>query len=73
MDAAVDGRIEGTDGWEDFQWRDLGVLELEDSGVLTARLQPVARPRRAVGNLERIQLTRVQPGDVDDSDEEVDR
>jgi len=59
-EASTDGRIEGTDGWSDFQWRDLGVVEVDDTGVLTARLEPRARPRRAVCNFESIQLVRLK-------------
>ena len=61
-EATADGRIEGTDGWDDFQWRDLGVIEATESGELTARLEPRARPRRAVCNLERMQLVRLREG-----------
>lgn len=59
-DATTDGRIEGTNEWNDFQWRDLGVIKVGETGILTARLQPVARPRSAVCNLERIQLVRLR-------------
>jgi hypothetical protein len=59
-DATTDGRIEGTDDWEDFQWRDLGVIEVKQAGPVTARLEPRARPRRAVCNFESIQLVRLR-------------
>ncbi len=64
-DASTDGRIEGTDDWEDFQWRDLGVIEVTQTGPVTARLEPRARPRRAVCNFESIQLVRLRDAAID--------
>lgn len=69
-EAVADGRINGTDDWTDFQWHDLGVVEVTEAGILTARLEPTARPRRAVCNLESVQLVRVPDPATTDRDDD---
>lgn len=59
-DASVDGRIEGTEGWSEFEWQEIGVVTLEETGILDVRFESRARPRRAVCNFERIELVRLE-------------
>ena len=69
-EAFIDGRIERTDNWDDFRQFDLGVLDLEDTGEFTLRLEPMAEPRHAIGNLLGIELRRLADDEEDGGDAE---
>ena len=55
-DQTVDGRIEATQGWQDFQRQDVGVVEVRDGGTVVIRLESRSRPREAVANLLGVEL-----------------
>ncbi|MEE2895075.1 MAG: trypsin-like peptidase domain-containing protein [Planctomycetota bacterium] len=68
-DAIVDGRIEATDAWNDFQPADLGVATIEETGRLVVRVEPRANPRGAVANLLRVELQRLPDAEDDAKDD----
>ena len=69
-DAIIDGRIEHTDGWDDFREFDLGVLDIVETGDLSLRLEPTGNPRGRVANLLGIELRRLAEDDSPDPDAE---
>ena len=67
-DAILDGRIERTDRWDDFRQFDLGVIDIDEAGDFTLRLEPTAEPRESVANLLGIELRRLREDDPADPD-----
>ena len=63
-DQMVDGRIEATEGWQDFQRHDVGVVEIRDEGTVVIRLESRSRPREAVANLLGVELRRLRDRDI---------
>ena len=55
----LDGNIESTDGWNDFEDQNLGVFEVRTPGRYTVRLEPLASPRRELMNFARLELIRM--------------
>ena len=63
-DQTVDGRIEATRGWQDFQRQDVGVVEVREGGTVVIRLESRSRPREAVANLLGVELRRLRDQDT---------
>lgn len=62
-DQMVDGRIEATESWQDFQRHDVGIVEIRDGGTVAVRLESRSRPREAVANLLGVELRRLRDRD----------
>ena len=58
-DMRIDGQVESTGGWGDFEEDLLGECEVLEKGEYIVRLEPLATPRRELMNFARLELIRI--------------
>lgn len=58
--AAVEGRVEATKGWADFESRAFGVVEVSRGGPITVTVTPTHKANNAVMNLRGVRLVPVK-------------
>ena len=57
--STISSRTRSTDGWSDFETHDLGEVNLDETGIIRIRLEPMGSPGQNLMNLRSIELVRL--------------
>ena len=58
-EATINTRTRSTDGWSDFEVHELGELDIDETGIIRIRLEPMGSPVQNLMNLRSIELIRL--------------